>query len=142
MTLRPSPKRDKPLHVRGTPEFIDEVADGMGMASVAELDKIADLRRTHAQDYHVAKLSMDYQEWGEERPTSVEIQINTREGREDARVGSPSHALHKLTRRPATDEQIAALAQIRQGKSLLGRNGLTPQSLKRAEQLLHDIESR
>ncbi len=141
MTLRPSPQRDKPLHVRGTPEFIADVADGMGMASVAALARVADLRPTTPNDYHVAKLSMDYQEWGNIRPTSVEIQINTKEGREDARIGSPSHALHKLTHRPATEEQVMALAQIRQGKALLGQNGLTLQSRQRAEQLYRHIKS-
>ncbi len=141
MQLRASPKRDKALHVRGTPDFIEEVALGMGIDSLAALRRIADVPPSGPGDYHVAKLSFDYQEWGDPVPTPVEIQMNTKEGREDARVGSASHALHKLTHSPATEEQVAALAQIRQGKELLGQNGLTPQSRERARQLLHDIHT-
>lgn len=139
--LHPSPSRDNAVHVRGTEQYIADIARGMGYDSVAELHEHADVRKTTPTDYHVAKMTMSFQQWGEAEPLLVELQTNTAEARQEARVGSPSHALHKLTQRPATPQQVEALAQIRSSKELLGINGLTNQSRARAEQLLSDIQS-
>ncbi len=138
-TLRSSPKRDLPLHVRGAPEFVYEVARGMGYNDTDELRNYADVRETNTEDYQVAKFAFTFQQWGEPEPMNVEIQTNRAEDRRAARVGTPNHAFYRLTGRNATPEEAEAVAQINSRVKFLGENGLTMQSRERAEKLLHDI---
>lgn len=141
ITLRPSASRTKPLHVRGTHDYIEAVAAGMGYGSVGALESMADVREVTADEYHVAKVTLRFQRWGEPRPLKAELQTNTAEHRREARIGSAAHALYKLTRSTVDSEGVEALQQIREAKEHLGSNGLTRQSRQRAEQLYHDIQS-
>lgn len=140
MTLRPSASRDKPVHIRGTPSYIARVAKGMGHDSVDALKQAADVRRAPLSDYHVAKVTFDFQCWGEPQPLPVEIQTNTAAHRAKARIGSASHSLYKLTHTTVDGSQVEALRQIHQGTELLGQNGLTQQSRERARELYARIQ--
>lgn len=139
MKLQLSPSRDKPLHVRGAPEYIADVAAGMGYESIEALEQDADVRRTSASDYQVAKVTFSFQQWGEPQPLDVELQTNRVTDRYEARVGSAAHALYKLTGKSATPEETDAIAKIHSRKKFLGENGLTRQSEERAAVLMHDI---
>ncbi len=138
-TLRSSPKRTMPIHVRGAPDYIHEVARGMGFSSVDELRQHADVRQTSTDDYQVAKVAYDYQQWDEPKPLSVELQTNRAEDRSAARIGTANHAFYKLTGQLATPEEAEVVAQINRRAEFLGQNGLTQQSRERAAKLLHDI---
>lgn len=139
--LRPAPSRDSAIHVRGTQNYLAEVAVGMGYSSIDELAAIADVRKVAEGDYQVAKVTFAFQQWGEAKPLLTEIQTNDSDGRKQARVGSAAHAMFKLTHQLATPEQVEAIEQIHSRKELLGVNGLTKQSRERAEQLLYDIDT-
>lgn len=66
LPLRTSPKRSKPLHVRGAPDYIQDVARGIGYSSVDELRCYADVRETSTDDYQVAKANiLQHQQWGD-----------------------------------------------------------------------------
>lgn len=140
-TLRTSPKRHTPLHVRGAPEYVREVAQGMGYRDTDELRRHADVRETSTDDYQVAKIAFDYQQWGEVEPLQVELQTNRSQDRSAARIGTANHAFYKLTGKLATPEEAEIVAQLNSRVKFLGINGLTQLSRERAEGLLHDIYS-
>ena len=138
-TLRTSPKRSKPLHVRGAPDYIQDVARGIGYSSVDELRCYADAAETSTDDYQVAKIAFAYQQWGDAEPLYTELQTNRAEDRTMARIGTANHAFYKLTGKLATPEEVDAVEKINRRVKFLGINGLTQQSRGRAEELLYAI---
>lgn len=151
--LVPSPSRDKFLHAKGTSEFIDAIRSAMGLperapdpngpADQPSMDDYVDIREVGPDEYQVAKITFSYQRLGEPLPILVEIQFNTKEGRKDARIGSPAHAFFKLTggfSKP-TPEDIAAIVSLHAQKEHLGQNGLTPLSRQRADALMADVSA-
>lgn len=137
--LQSSPKRNKPVHVRGGVEYVNDVARGMGYGNIDELRNYADVRVTSPDDYQVAKFAFTNQRWGDKYPVNGELQTNRAEDRVAARIGTPNHAFYNLTGRNATPEEAEAVAHMNSRMQFLGINGLTQQSRQRAEELLREI---
>ena len=134
LSLRSSPKRNTPVHVRGGATFVHDVARGMGYSGISQLRNYADVHVTCDGDYQVAKLAFEGQ-----RGICGELQTNRAEDRVAARIGTPNHAFYRLTGRNATPEEAEAVAQMNSRVKFLGINGLTQQSRQRAEELLREI---
>ncbi len=140
VTLRPSPSRRHALHARGAEYYLNTIRQKLGYDSLEEMEQVIDVRHGEPGDYQVVKVTFEYQEYGEPFPTLVEIQFNTASDRIQARVGTPSHALHKLSGGEVGHIDTTALADLNAQKRFLGHNGLTSQSRERAVALMRRVD--
>ena len=139
--LTPSPSRDKPLHVKGDLGYLAAVARGMGYADIDEMGHDVDVK-TGA--YHVGKVTLRFQRWGEPAPLPAEVQFNTVADRVVARIGSASHAQYRLAEGEdyyLGPQDTAALADFNAKKMHLGQNGLTLISRGRADEMMYRFDS-
>lgn len=139
--LTPSPSRDKPLHVKGDRDYLAAVAHGMGYADIDEMSHDVDVK-TGA--YHVGKVTLRFQRWGEPAPLPAEVQFNTVADRVVARIGSASHAQYRLAEGEdyyLGPQDTAALADFNAKKMHLGQNGLTLISRGRADEMMYRVDS-
>lgn len=142
ITLRSSPNRDSALHARGAEYYLNTIRQKLGYESIEEMEQHIDVRLSEGGDYQVVKATFEYQEYGEPFPTLVEIQFNTAADRVHARVGTPSHALHKLSGGEVGHIiDTTALADLNAQKRHLGLNGLTSQSRERAQALMAKVDA-
>ncbi len=139
--LTPSPSRDKPLHVKGNPAHLHGVARGMGYRDADEMKHDVDVKDG---EYHVGKVTLRFQRWGEPLPLLAEVQFNTEVDRVDARIGSASHAQYRLAEGEEYylgPDDTAALADFHAQKMHLGQNGLTPISRGRADAMMQRVDT-
>lgn len=142
VTLVPSPKREFAVHVRGAQYYLNTIRQQLGFESIEEMKQYVDVVESDPGGYQVTKLTFAYQEYGEPFPTLFEIQFNTESDRIQARVGTPSHALHKLSGGDTKHLiDTTALADLNAQKRHLGQNGLTSQSRDRALHLMAQVEA-
>lgn len=141
VTLAPSQKRDKALHIKGDEEYIQRVYNAMGMSTRESADELIDIKLTDFRGYRVAKVTFKFQIYGEHWPLHCEIQFNTESDRREARVGGAAHAFSRLTDEALTKEDIEAAQEINRKKAHLGRLSLTPLSNKRGEWLEKKVDA-
>ncbi|NCU37911.1 hypothetical protein EOL96_02530 [Candidatus Saccharibacteria bacterium] len=142
ITLSPSPSRSKPVHVKGSADYVKAVGSGMGYSGIEEMKLYVDVE---PGEYRVGKVTFRFQRWGEPLPLPVELQFNTEADRVEGRIGSASHAQYRLAEgKPyyLGPDDTAALADFHAQKMHLGQNGLTPISRTRADALITDINTR
>lgn len=148
-TLHPSPSRPFALHIKGTYGYIQAFQHVLGFDTIEEMKRNVDVVLTKDTDtYQVAKITLKYQEWEQPLPEHVEVQFVTKSHSINARIGSTSHALHKLmsgidmtdTDRELRAKAIEDIKEIHENRDHVGDIGLTPKSQKRAQNLYKKLK--
>ncbi len=123
----PAPSRDEAIHIRGDSDFVTEFLKD------ASPDAKIDIKVQPAGAFQVAKVTLKMH-----HKVPVEIQVQTKEDRKNAREGYAAHIRHKDGGR---EHAIAALGSIHERKKKLQKDRLdvNGQSIHRGMTLLNKL---
>ncbi|MBP9667709.1 hypothetical protein KBD87_02800 [Candidatus Saccharibacteria bacterium] len=107
ITFKASPSRNQPFHIKGTPEFVQLVREGLREKGIDAVDESKfDTRDDEQYGFHVAKVTFfltheynDQQGNLQKVDLPVEIQVLSQDARDNARSGAASHIILKIAKK-------------------------------------------